>query len=247
MSSFTEDPLNEEPVVEEVAEYPELFGITLTPVVGGILCAIVGILGAGYLFSTQVWPKQEESRQLAANRDARQTQLQQAQSTQKDRLKVELESELVRNQERQQKILSLLSSPAAIDTLLLDINQFLSPNDVTLVTYTPGDPELVTASEYGPLVQNKLYRKPITLELQGTYENLQAAIQDIETLQTLLVMRSFEMSISSAGESAEIVLNQNNELVPTQPPLLRGVIEIDALLPASPQAAVEPEAAPQTQ
>ncbi|NJN75915.1 MAG: hypothetical protein HC796_06500 [Synechococcaceae cyanobacterium RL_1_2] len=48
-------------------QYPEAFGITFTPKVTGILIAIAGVAGAGYLVWKLVLPAQEQYAGLQTN------------------------------------------------------------------------------------------------------------------------------------------------------------------------------------
>jgi type IV pilus assembly protein PilO len=121
--TFSEDfaPLEGDQDLELEPSYPVAFGIELTPKVQGIALALVGIVGAFFLYQRLVQPvaqTKQDAEQRIADKIA-QLEAQQASIENVEAIKAELDEAI----QQRVGIYSLLGDADSLDTLLLDINQ----------------------------------------------------------------------------------------------------------------------------
>ncbi|MGF1481988.1 MAG: pilus assembly protein [Cyanophyceae cyanobacterium] len=221
----------------EESEYPTAFGVTLTPQVGGIICGLVGVAGAAYLLITMVLPAQQSYKQLQADQQAKEAQLQQLQSGEAETIIENLALQIEQARAVEPQVLSLFSSEATLDTLLLDIYRFIESSNAKLISYQPqGEAVVVDDGSLGELINGKLKRKSFNLEIEGTFAQTQSFLRDLERLKPLLVLKDFRIEVSEPS-SYQV---DGRQLVIQEAPLLRTTFVMDALLPVDP---VEAEAA----
>jgi type IV pilus assembly protein PilO len=121
--TFSEDfaPIEGDQDLALEPSYPVAFGIELSPKVQGIAIALVGVVGAFFLYQRLVQPvaqtKQEAELRIADK--TAQFESQQASIENIEDIKAELDEAI----QQRVGIYSLLGDPDSLDTLLLDINQ----------------------------------------------------------------------------------------------------------------------------
>jgi type IV pilus assembly protein PilO len=220
-------------------EYPVVFGIPITPRVGGFLFGGLGIFVAGYLYVTQVQPAQQQYGELRQQQEQKQAQINQP-STQKE-LK-QIEAQLQQAQTRQKQVLDLLSSEQSLDTILVDFNSLIAEinaalgatqeqNKLELVNFQPLSSEATTVQDgsLGSAVNGKVKRKSFELEMKGTFRQIKLMMNSIERLQPLLIVRNFQTEISK--EQVVKYRTQGNTIASTNPPRLNTTFQVDAILP----------------
>lgn len=234
--TFSEEfPTDTELGFGEESKHPTIFGVTLTPVVIGIICGAAGFVGAIYLLMTMVLPAQESYKQLAADKQAKEAQLEQLQSGEIERTIDNLQSQLEQARTIEPQVLSLFSSEETLNTLLLDINKFVDSSDAELLSYTPeGEAVVVDDGSLGELVNGKLKRKSFNLQLEGTFGQTQTFMRALERLQPLLVVKNLR---SNLVEQPSYVVNQGSLVMQGQPEL-QTTFTVDALIPVN-EAAIE--------
>lgn len=223
---------------QQEREYPTAFGITFTPDVSGILLGALGVLLGGYLWYQYVRPAGESLNRLRADRDALQAQIDNQPDLQA--LQEEIEAQLQQARDRQAQVLSLLSSEDSLDTLLVDLerlvadaNSQIGGGNLDLREFTPVDQRavVVTDGSFGADVNNQVKRQRFTLSLAGgTFAQNASLVNELERLQPLLIVRSFETSIV-AGQTVDYQPAGNN-FVATRPPRLQTSLAVEAVLPA---------------
>lgn len=110
--------------------YPSVFGVQLTPKVQAILLALVGLVGAFFLYNYLVKPVQEQKNTLEQQVADKEVQVQQQQaSLQKV---AELEAQLGQALDQRVGIYGLLGDRKSLDTLLLDLNQQIENSNATV-------------------------------------------------------------------------------------------------------------------
>jgi hypothetical protein len=250
--TFADEPLERnETVAEEEANYPSAFGITFTPQISGITFAVLGVLGAIYVLANYVMPAYSNYQTLKTDEQAKEEQVEQQQSGAIEKQMQETESKLKQAQSLKSEVLNLFSSQETLDTLLIDINGFISSKNAELITYKPqGDAAtVVNDSSLGTLVNNKLKRQTINLEMEGTFEQTQAILRDIERLQPLLLVKNYN---SQMTVSPFVVLpnpSANKTELISLPSMLKTTFTLDVVLPLTPEeaAAVAPPPPPEGQ
>ena len=215
-------------------DYPEVFGITFTPVISGMALAVVGVIGAIYIFMNMVKPAQESYKQVKTQVEEKQGQLDRIKSGDLDEQLTNLNKELIQKKALKSQVISLFTNENDLDTLLLDINSFITAKGATMINYSP-DGQIVTVEDgsLGSAVNGKLKRKSISLEIEGTFSQTQAFLNDLERLQPLLIVQDYSSQVS---EKAPVVVSVSQKaLIPTQATKLKTRLSIDAILPLSQQ------------
>ena len=223
--------------------YPKLFGLTITPVVGGVVIALLGALGAYLLWSNLLQPELTKNQQLKADIADKQQQLQAQQETQK-RI-AEAKVKLQNAKQLQADVLGLFATEQSVDTLLLDVNE-----RVNSVNAGVQDPERrATLSKFalnnelsgtiadgslGIAVNNRLKRYVYNVEMKGTFPQTASVIRNIERLQPLLIISNLKSGLDG---TQKIVLDNQGRLIPANQPDTRITtsFRMDALVPVKDQ------------
>ncbi|MFM7449463.1 MAG: hypothetical protein ACKO24_12805 [Leptolyngbyaceae cyanobacterium] len=128
--TFSGDLIPAEPEYRPEPAYPVFFGISLTPVISGILLGTLGLLGATWMFFNLIQPALEKYQQLNASVQEKQAQLDQQEAIQKQ-LK-QAEASLTEAKSQRQNVLNLYANVSTLDTILLDINRQIEQRNANL-------------------------------------------------------------------------------------------------------------------
>jgi hypothetical protein len=225
------------------SNYPEAFGITFTPQVTGITAGVAGFLIAAYLVWTQVLPALNSYSTLQTERKE-QEQIFSQLTTLKIEEKIQRKkAELEEAKDIQQEVIKLFAHQTSLETLLIDLNNFVNATNVKLISYAPGNEEVVTDSSWGELANGKVKRQSYNLDVEGSFTQLQLLLQDIERLQPLLVVKNFNANI--AGQQNYLL--EQDKLVVSGQPKLKTTITVDAILPNWQELQANPAPAEQAQ
>jgi type IV pilus assembly protein PilO len=240
----------------ETPNYPTAFGITFTPKVGGIIFAVLGLLGAAYLFVNVVQPEWERNQTLQGEKAKIQDDIKRLEDTKKKIAlkKQELEAAKVQNKQ----VLSLFANEKTLDTLLLNLNSSIKERNGALQIYSPeanppGTDNVVNDGSLGAEVNGKLKRKTVNVELVGSFDQIQSIMRSFERLQTLLVVKDFKLETSD--EPILVLVDPSGKAVPgvrkkdkpgqegvvtNAKPNLKATFNLEVLMPVQPE---EPNAA----
>lgn len=234
----------------ERPNYPTAFGITFTPRVGGLVCAILGLVGATYLLVNVVQPTWQEYQTKQSSITEKKAQLaRQAQLQQQIKQKTE-ELEQARVQNRQ--VLNLFANEKTLDALLLDLNSFVKASKGTLTLFNPGEgPQavetVVTDGSLGPEVNGKLKRKTVNVGIEGSFKEIQSIVRNFERLQSLLLIKDFKVEVvddqglrvdPESGKSIPTIYRrENQEVIPGGEPDLKATFKLEALMPVNQETA----------
>jgi type IV pilus assembly protein PilO len=234
--------------LNEASAYPTAFGITFTPTILGVLIAVLGLLGAGYLAMNFVLPALENNKTLQTKVEETQVQIQQKQASQQ-KIKVAQEK-LDAAKQQKKEVLTLFPNEQSLDTLLLDINRFVNARQGKLQSFVPdlqpqsqGQPQpvpnLVNDGSLGPDLDNKVRRKIYTVELEGSFDQIQSILRSIERLQALLLVKDFQAQLDKS--KLKIVVDQQGKIVPQgqETPPIKATFKLHALLPLTPEEAAQ--------
>lgn len=239
--TFADDFLEEDKGLED--DYPSAFGITFTPIVIGIALAIFGIAGAIYIYMNMSSEAREAYQGIKTQLDEKQAQLDQMQQADFPQRMASLQAEVAEQQALKTRVTAMFTNQDDLETLLLDLNSFITANGGELVSYNPDSQiSVISDSSLGNEVNGKLKRKGFSLDIEATFDETQAIIQNIERLQPLLMIQDYNSNITE--EPTAILTSDYNEIVPQNPAILSTSLQIDAILPMSQQ---ELEAAQQAE
>jgi type IV pilus assembly protein PilO len=236
----------------ETPNYPKAFGITFTPRVGGVVFAVLGLVGAVYLFANVVSPEWERYQTLQSDIQTREQDIQNLADIQK---KIEAkQAELAQAKEQNQEVLNLFANEKTLNTLLLDLNSIVKARNGRLSVYDPGSPAAAQAadgvindSSLGAQVNGKLKRKTVNVEVEGSFDQIQSILRSFERLQSLLLVKDFNLTTSDEqvvlvnpenGKAVLGVRDRDNQqkVIPGGKPGLKAKFKLEALMPATPEA-----------
>lgn len=245
--TFSKDfsPLEEGEEFEASPVYPTVFGITLTPAVSGLLIAILGLAGGVYLLLNLVIPAWQKYQELQASREQKQSLVEQKQVSLRQLEKAI--TDLAQAKQQNTQVLALFATEKTLNTLLLDLNQVidsgnakLQANDfrAKLKRFVPVNQsgEVIADGSLGPEVNGKLKRRVYNVELQGTFEQTQSIIRNIERLQSFLIIKDFQTALAPAAPDSK-------GKVASGPTTITTSFQMQALVPATPAEAAAATAA----
>ena len=232
--TFADDFASDE-LLEE--DYPTAFGITFTPPIIGIAIAVAGITLSIYGFVKYVKPAQATYQQTLTQRNTLQAQLNSIKSGDLQLKLAQLQSDLAEKKVLKARVLSMFTSEDDLETLLIDLNSFISTNQGNLTQYQP-DSNVSTVSDasLGSGVQGKLKKKGISMTFEGTFNETKQILQDLERLQPLLMVQSISSTVTE--KPTAILTSSNSSIVPQKQAELKTQIKLNAILPMS-QAELE--------
>ena len=232
--TFADDFASEDQLAED---YPSAFGITFTPMVMGVAIAVAGIALAAYGYMNSVKPAQEKYEQASAKKQELQTQLEKTKRGDLQLKLAQLQSDLAKKKVLKSRVISMFTSEDDLETLLIDLDKFISANQARLIDYQP-DSNVTTINDasLGSGVQGKLKRKGISMTIEGTYTETKQILQDLERLQPLLMIQSISSTVDE--KPTAVFASNNTEIVPKEQAVLKTKIKLDAILPSS-QAELE--------
>jgi type IV pilus assembly protein PilO len=230
----------------EGPSYPKVFGISLTPTVGGIALAIAGAVGAYLLWANLVQPTLDRNQQLQADIATKQEELANLGDAQQQ---IAQARERLRSaQQLQADVLGLFATEESLDTLLLDVNERVQSVNAGIqdparrarlsrFDFVPDASGSVTDGSLGAAVNNQLERRVYDVEILGSFPQTQSIIRNIERLQPLLVVDNFKSELDRSTQ--RIVLSPQGQIVPTGQPETRVTtgFRLEALIPTNPPEA----------
>ena len=218
-------------------DYPSAFGITFTPMIMGVAIAVAGIALAGYGYINFVKPAQEKYQQASTKKQELQGQLNKIKTGDLQLKLAQLQSDLAQRQVLKSRVISMFTSEQDLETLLIDLDNFIATNQATLIQYQP-DSNISTIDDasLGAAVQGKLKRKGISMTIEGTFTETKQILQDLERLQPLLMIQSISSTVDE--KPTAIFASNNTEIVSKKQAELKTQIKLDAILPSS-QAELE--------
>lgn len=233
--TFADDFANDEQLIE--SDYPEAFGITFTPMVLGIVIAVAGISLATYGFMKFVSPAQAKYQETVTQKQELESQLNSIKTGDLQLKLAEAQADLAEKKVLRSRVLSMFTSESDLETLLIDLNSFITSNQGNLTQYQPdSNVSTINDNSLGDAVQGKLKRKGISLTFEGTFTETKQILQDLERLQPLLMVQSISSSVTE--EPTAILTSNRSEIVSQKQAELKTQIKLDAILPRS-QAELE--------
>lgn len=218
--------------------YPSAFGVTFTPPILGILFAVLGLVGGIYLLTNLVMPALQRHQELIDNQNQKQALV--AQKTANLQQKEKAEAELAQAKQQNKEVLTLFANEQTLDTLLLDLNRLVQSTNTgrntsaKLTKFVPANQsaELITDSSLGSEVNGKLKQRTVDVTFEGTFEQTQSILRNIERLQPLLIVKNYQSTMAA-------VPTDPKDKPVGGPPTISTSFKLQALIPASPQEAAQ--------
>jgi len=234
--------------LQEDPAYPTAFGITFTPIVGGAVFAVIGLIGAAYLFANTVLPTFQTNQELQAKIDETEIQIQQRQGSQQKINEAQQKLDLAKLQ--QQEVLALFAKEKTLDTLLIDINGFINARQGKLQRFEPEklDPiaSVIKDGSLGANLNNKVKRQGATVDIEGSFDQIQSILRSIERLEQLLLIRDFKAELDKSTQKVKVDLQGRVISKENSPANIKTTFKVNAIIPLTPEetAASALQAAP---
>jgi type IV pilus assembly protein PilO len=233
--SFEEDGDDRTPT------YPTAFGVTFTPPIIGVVIAVLGLAGGVYLFLSLLIPAWQRNQELTTSQNQKQSLVEQQKASLKQTEKIQ--TELTRAKQQKVEVLALFANEKTLDTLLLDLNRLVQSTNVKqtsakLKKFTPVNQtaEMISDGALGSEVNGKLKRRIVNIAFEGTFEQTQAILRNIERLQPLLIVKDYNSEMSTVSSNSK-----DNPVV--GPPVINTSFQLQALIPASAEEVTQAAAA----
>jgi type IV pilus assembly protein PilO len=252
--TYTEDIIDDQDL-DEGSEYPSAFGITFSPQVQGIAIAIVGLIGAIYVGFSFIKPAWEEVQTLKTTRQEKQDQISGLKKGDPQALK-DLENKLRQTEALKPQILALFANDNTGTSFLVDLNRSIL-EQAKLLSFAPDiieDP-IIRDGSFGTELDGKVKLQSFNLEIEGSFEQVQTVIRNLERYQPLMFISNIRTEASGEraikfepGKATPIIPDIKTNLsiefiVPRSPEEIKAEEEAAAAAAAA-AAAPPPEAAP---
>lgn len=225
---------------EEESQFPTIFGLQLSPVVLGVIAAVLLIGGAVFAFLNLVQPKLQERASLTQQIEEREAQLSDTEELQ--RLIAETNAEKEAAEQLQADVLKLFADEESLETLLLDVNARVQSANagvdqeerravLSRFDLDEGSSGIISDGSLGEAVNGRLERQVYNVEMKGSFAQIQSILRSMERLQPLLTVQDFNTTLEEANRTW--LINEDGSFV-EQDSFSRLVtsFRLDALLPS---------------
>ncbi|MCT7951929.1 hypothetical protein NG798_19180 [Ancylothrix sp. C2] len=228
-----------------------LFGIQFTPKIIGVLIAVAGLAAAVGAFMYVLQPmltQQEELNTKIAAKESENKAIE-ASLSRIEEARANLEKAKVAKADVQ----VLFGDTRSLDTLVLDINNFIRKAGGQFGSVKPATSEILTTNLFptpapnpqappGTVAPAGPYQiQPFTVEMTGTFTQTQSIIRNIERLQPMIVLGKYTSDIDP--ETLKLVVNEQGKVLRIPEPTLKTIFDMVVIVPAAKQ---EPPRTPKT-
>jgi type IV pilus assembly protein PilO len=246
-------PVEEEEFEEEKEDAAGKINILGFAVPIGALGILGGVFGVGvgvWLYLSVLQPTIEARNELQANiKEARKSIKQKRQLLQDMQ---ELEAQKQKALQQQRVVASLFTRRETLSTLLFDINNLIARQNaliesqaeqLQLLNFTPESglqeipPEDTSLGSWAP---GKLKKKVYSVTMEGTFEQLQSFVRNLERLESLLLIKNAEVELQQG--TLEVGLGWRNgevAIVDRSTPRLRTSFTLEAIVPRSKEEIIQ--------
>lgn len=218
--------------------YPSAFGITFTPPIIGILLAVAGLVGAAYLVVSLVMPALQRYQELTDSQNQKQALVEQKAASLQQ--KEQVQAQLVQAKQQNTQVLALFANEQTLDTLLLDLNRLVQSTNTgrntsaKLTKFVPANQsaEVIADGSLGSEVNGKLKQRTVNVTFEGTFEQTQSILRNIERLQPLLIVKEYQSTMAAASPDQK-------DIPVGRAPTISTSFKLQALMPVSPEEAAQ--------
>ncbi|MBD2577579.1 hypothetical protein [Oscillatoria sp. FACHB-1406] len=221
----------------EAPEYPTIFGVSISPTVGGVLLALAGLAGGAAIGWYMVKPAWENLQAKETELENVQSQIERLRSAQQEISRLVAEQQQLEVQK--QEILSLFAAQDKEDTYLYDFARQIEARRGVLVKFIPAaaeqgkpaDSEIVQDGSWGDAANGLLQTRKYDVAMEGTFDQTQSIIRSIEALQLLSAVKNF----SSQVKEEQVLLYDpaKTAFIPLDKPKLATTFTLETLVPRS--------------
>jgi type IV pilus assembly protein PilO len=228
--TYSEDLMNttqleDTTYLADAPNHPVVFGLTISPLMIGGVVGVVGLIAASFVAMTYVMPKFQANQELEAKvTDVKQ----QIQDRKNNAIKIAEAEEKVKIATAQKEaVLSLFANDKKLDTLLLDLNKLVNERQGELRKYTPdlAGTGPITDSSLGSVLNGKIRRKSIDVEMNGGFEQILSILRTVERMDRFLLLKDFKADLRSPTVNTGVANTTLSD------PKLKAGFKLQAIIP----------------
>jgi type IV pilus assembly protein PilO len=240
-------PVEKEEFEEEEEDTAGKINILGFAVPIGALGILGGVFGVGvgvWLYLSMLQPTIEEKNELQADIKEAKESIKEKQKLLQDMQELEAQKEKALQQQR--VVASLFTRRETLSTLLFDMHNLIArQNDpieseaeqLQLLNFTPESglqeipPEDTSLGSWAP---GKLKKKVYSVTMEGTFEQLQSFVRNLERLESLLLIKNADVSLQRG--TLQVGLGWRNgkvAIVERSTPRLSTSFQLEAIVPRS--------------
>lgn len=241
--------------------------LVITPQIQGIAIAMVGVVLAGVVGWKLILPAMTQTQELEAKISELNNNIE-GQKKRKAKLQ-EVTNLMEKAKQEKESVMALFGQSDFLDTLLFDVNRIVvQKHDGTIEKFNPaktsssgwilGQTEGAAggqaaaqpaaqpgaadaAAAAGPKLSEAIEGVTIEVEMQGRWEQQQAALQDLERLPAMVLMDQFVLEVDRSNQ--KLLSPRPNQYIPQGEPQLKTKFNLLAVVPL-PAEQLEKLAAP---
>ncbi len=237
--------------------------LKITPQIQGVAIALVGVALAGVFGWKLILPAMTQTQELEAKISELNNNIE-GQKKRKAKLQ-EVTNQLESAKQEKENVMALFGKNDFLETLLFDVNKIVVENHkATIQKFNPvqksksgwifgetdaaaggkpapaSDPAAAAAPP-GPKLSEAIEGVTIEVEMQGKWEQQQAALQDLERLPAMVLMDQFVLEVDRTNQ--KLLSSRENQYTPQGEPKLNTSFNLLAIVPL-PAEQLEKLAAP---
>ncbi len=236
--------------------------LVITPQIQGIAIALVGVALAGVVGWKLILPAMTQTQELEAKITELNNNIE-GQKKRKAKLQ-EVTNQLESAKQEKENVMALFGKNDFLETLLFDVNKIVvekhkgtiqkfnpvqnSSSGWILGETPPGAAaqqapanQAAQAAPPGPKLSEAIKGVTIQVEMQGKWEQQQAALQDLERLPAMVLMDEFVLEVDRSDQ--KLLSSKPNQFIPQGEPKLNTSFNLLAVVPL-PAEQLEKLAAP---
>lgn len=194
---------------------PQSFmGLPVSPLIVGVVLAVLGAGGAAYIFFTMTQPVLDANAQLQKDIDDLTSKIE---VQKKSVAQLPLAQEKVDSAKlRKQEMLGFFAKDEALQTLLLDFEAIvkqqpgLKLNSLSLA----GDPEIVTDGSLGESANNLFKRQGLTLAVTGSFPAVRQLMQALERFEPIVQVPNLSLTSSAPTQKIQVAEDGKIQVFP---------------------------------
>jgi len=195
------------------ASQATFLGLAVSPLLVGVILAVVGVAGAGYMGWTMVKPVYEANTALTVEITNLQTQVEQQKASLGKIAEAQEKVDVAKL--RRAEMLAFFAKDEALETILLDFEAIVKQQGVKLNSLSlSADPEVVVDGSLGETANGRFKRQALTLDVTGNFASIHRLFQALEKFEPIVQVTTF--SLNSAAPVQKIQVAPNGKIQVSQ-------------------------------
>jgi type IV pilus assembly protein PilO len=197
--SFSEEYVPGDQGQIDAAAGINLFGTTISPLVLGVVAAILGLVGAIYLGLQQVKPVLDQNQTLQTEIDGLEQQVNQQKASLGQI--AEAQANLDSAKARKEALLAFFAPDEVLDTLLIDFEKMVRQQPgLKLKKFSlTGQSEVIADGSLGETANGRFKRQAVAMEIEANFDKTKKLLQAFERFKPIVQVT--QLSVTREGEN----------------------------------------------